>query len=114
MTTPRRSLPAPARRGLLAQLLFGKPVVAAAEKHRYHCGVCRVTYGPVGSKGELYALRTWHRGDKHGGGTPDGEKIISPPPPPPFAKLRAAGAMFKRTFVAVGIVCMVIIVIVGW
>ncbi|KPI33327.1 hypothetical protein OV450_1415 [Actinobacteria bacterium OV450] len=114
MTASSRTARPQARRGPLARLLLGKPVVIPPGAYRYRCGVCRTTFGPAASHAAVVALRTGHRADKHGGGAPDSEEITSPAPLSPFTVLGAYRPMFERVLVAVGIVAFLILLIASW
>ncbi|MFF4385584.1 hypothetical protein ACFY0G_02140 [Streptomyces sp. NPDC001552] len=103
MTSTRRPA-ARKQRGRLGYLLLGRPPKKPRQDHHYRCGVCRTSYGPAPSREAARAIRDWHRGDRHGGGAPDGEKIISPPPPDPFDWLRGYQPAFVRCAVALGVV----------
>lgn len=101
MTRPRKTNARPRQRGPLARLFTGRPAAAASGGHRYHCGVCRTTYGPAPTADDARALRAVHRRQHHGGGRPDGERIISPPPSPPgLSRLDLWLFVFVAIFVA--------------
>lgn len=103
MTTTRRPA-VRSQRSRLGYLLLGKPRKKPPQEHLYRCGVCRTSYGPAPSREAARALRDWHRGDRHGGGAPDGEKLISPEPPDPLDWLRDCKPAFVRCAIALSVV----------